>query len=262
MPRCGRIPGSSRAKILVRIDGVGATHDLLEHLKALNTARRTVRYRVGWTVTADDERAIAKLPATAWEAALKQDGSVHDDYGIAGLTGLNARTGWPEGMRLLVRRVRPAGRHQMKLTAFEKTGWKYSVIATNLRHMWGVAGSHQPQWLDALAREHAVVEDRGRGDKAMGLRNLTSKSWQVNRGWMLAANLGHDLDCWVRLLALHDQGELARAEPDTMRYRLYHLPARLAHHARRRWLRVERTWPWVDAFVLAWRRLTALLVTT
>jgi hypothetical protein len=251
-----QIPHSSQAKILVRVDGAGATHDLLEHLEAPNTARRTVRYLVGWTIT-DDEKAIAKLPERAWEASVRQNGEIQEGYEIAELTGVSTRPGWPDGMRLLVRRVRPSGRHKQMLTAFElKTGWKYSVIATNIRHMWGIAGSHQPQWLDALAREHAVVEGRVRADKAMGLRNLPSKSWEVNRGWMLAANLGHDLDCWVRLLALHDQDDLERAEPDTMRYRIYHLPARLAHHARRHWLRIERTWPWADAFVRAWRRLT------
>ncbi|MGN9847446.1 transposase family protein [Nonomuraea sp. H19] len=80
------------------------------------------------------------------------------------------------------------------------------------------------------------------------------------QGWVLAANLGHDLDCWLRLLVLHDQDDLERAEPDTMRYRLYHLPARLSTHARRRHLRIERTWPWAQAFVLAWQRLTHLPV--
>lgn len=79
---------------------------------------------------------------------------------------------------------------------------------------------------------------------------------------MLTANLAHDLDCRVRLLALHGQDDLGRAEPDTMRYRLYHLPARLVRHARRRWLRIERTWPWAETFVLAWRRLTALPAAT
>ncbi|MFI7642518.1 hypothetical protein [Nonomuraea sp. NPDC049400] len=48
---------------------------------------------------------------------------------------------------------------------------------------------------------------------------------RAGRGWILAANLGHDLDCWLRLLILHDQDGLEHAEPDTMRYRLYHLPA-------------------------------------
>ncbi|GAA1192881.1 hypothetical protein GCM10009654_57680 [Streptomyces hebeiensis] len=48
------------------------------------------------------------------------------------------------------------------------------------------------------------------------------------------------------------------AEPDTMRFRIYHLPARLADHARRRWLRIDGTWPWAEAFTTCWQRLTAL----
>uniref|UniRef100_A0AAU1I999 Transposase n=1 Tax=Streptomyces sp. NBC_00180 TaxID=2903632 RepID=A0AAU1I999_9ACTN len=116
--------------------------------------------------------------------------------------------------------------------------------------MWGIAGSRQPQFLDALARSHATVEDRVRAGKAMGLRNLPSKKWQVNAAWMPAANLGHDLNCWVRLPALHGVEDLALARPDTMRHRLYSIPARLVRHARRRRLRLDRTWPWADAFAL------------
>lgn len=78
---------------------------------------------------------------------------------------------------------------------------------------------------------------------AMGLRNLPSKLWTVNASWMLAANLAADLDAWLRLLALHDEPDLADAEPDIMRFRLYHLPARLSRHARCRWLRIETTSP-------------------
>ncbi|MEN3583484.1 hypothetical protein AAH978_04920 [Streptomyces sp. ZYX-F-203] len=47
-----------------------------------------------------------------------------------------------------------------------------------------------------------------------------------------------------------------------MRFRLYHLPARLARHARRRWLRIETTWPWADEFVLVWQRLSVLPTVT
>ena len=254
-----QIPNSCQAKILVRVDGAGATHDLLTHLEGFNTTRRTVRYLVGWSITALDEQAIACLPATAWTDSLDQDGGLQQGYHVAELTGLNQRTGWPDGMRLLVRRVRPSARHRKNLTAFEtQSGWKYSIIATNIGRMWGIAGSHHPQWLDALARAHAVVEDRVRAGKAMGLRNLPSQDWTVNQGWILAATIGHDLDCWLRLLTLHDQDGLERAEPDTMRYRLYHLPARLSTHARRRYLRTEHTWPWAQAFVLAWQRLIDL----
>ncbi|MEZ0095906.1 hypothetical protein ABH925_007109 [Streptacidiphilus sp. EB129] len=51
-----QVPDSSAAKILIRIDGAVATHDLLDHLEVLNTTRRTVRYLVGWKLTDADER--------------------------------------------------------------------------------------------------------------------------------------------------------------------------------------------------------------
>lgn len=47
-----------------------------------------------------------------------------------------------------------------------------------------------------------------------------------------------------------------------MRFRLYHLPARLADHARRRDLSIERTWPWAKAFTTCWHRLAALPAST
>ncbi|EST38747.1 hypothetical protein N566_05710 [Streptomycetaceae bacterium MP113-05] len=122
-----QIPGASSAKILVRVDGAGATHGLHEHLRDLNTMRRTVRFTTGWKITDEDEKAIARLPETAWEPSIQQDGSLQPGYFVAELTGLNRREGWIKGMRLIVRRVRPSGRHTRDLTAFEKkTGWKYS----------------------------------------------------------------------------------------------------------------------------------------
>jgi hypothetical protein len=54
-----QIPNSCQAKILIRVDGAGATHGLLRHLQGLNTARRTVRYLVGWMITDVDEQADA-----------------------------------------------------------------------------------------------------------------------------------------------------------------------------------------------------------
>ncbi|MER7960124.1 IS1380 family transposase [Streptomyces sp. NPDC096030] len=258
-----QVPGASTAKILVRVDGAGATHGLHEHLRDLNTRRRTVRFTTGWTITAEDEAAIALLPERAWQNSLHQDGSLQEGYFVAELTGLNRRDGWIKGMRLIVRRVKPSGRHIKDLTAFEKkTGWKYSITATNIRKMTRIRGSHQIQWLDALHRHHAVVEDRVRTNKAMGLHNLPSKSWAINASWMLTANLAADLDAWLRLLTLNDDPDLADAEPDTIRFRLYHLPARLSRHARRRWLRIESTWPWAGAFTTVWNRLTALPVIT
>ena len=119
-------------------------------------------------------------------------------------------------------------------------------------------GSHHAQFTDVLHRQHAIVEDQVRTNKAMGLRNLPSKAWVVNCGWVLAANLAADLAAWCRLLGLYDCDDLKDAEPDTLRYRLLSLPARLVRHARARVLKLSRTWPWKDAFLTCWRRLSAL----
>ncbi|MER5214230.1 transposase [Streptomyces sp. NPDC002838] len=119
-----QVLGASTAKILVRVDGAGATHGLHEHLRDLNTRRRTVRFTTGWKITEEEKAVIALLPETAWETALKQDGSLQEGCFVAELTGLNTRNGWIKGMRLIVRRVRPSGRQNKDLTAFEKkTGW-------------------------------------------------------------------------------------------------------------------------------------------
>lgn len=63
--------------------------------------------------------------------------------------------------------------------------------------------------------------------KRVGLGLLPSKSWQLNAAWVLAATLATDLDAWTRLLLLHDKPDLAKAEPETIRRKIYHLPARL-----------------------------------
>ena len=147
------------------------------------------------------------------------------------------------------------------LTPYEKqTGWRYSIICTNIPDagLQGVPGSHHAQFIDVLHREHACVETTGvRTAKDMGLRGLPSKAFQVNEGWVLAANIAADLAAWTRLLG-HDDQELRDANPPTLRYRVWHLPARLARHARQRILAISRDWPWAEEFLACWNRLCAL----
>jgi hypothetical protein len=258
-----QVPARFRQKIMVRVDGAGASHDLIRHLLSLASARRKVLFTCGWMITAADEDAIRKLPADAWKPGVAQDGSAEENKDAAEITHLLSRAGnWPGGLRWIVRRVKPSRRQMSNLTAYEKeTGWRYSIICTNIPDagIGGVPGSHHPQFTGVLHREHAVVETDGvRAAKAMGLRNLPSKTWQVNKGWILAANIAADLTAWTRLLGLHDRDDLKEAEPDTLRYRIWHIPARLAHHARQRVLKISPDWPWKEAFLTCWRRLCAL----
>jgi hypothetical protein len=258
-----QVPSRLRRKILVRVDGAGASHDLVNHLLSLSSPRKTVLFSCGWMITAADEDAIRQVPAGAWQPGTAQDGGIEDDKDVAEVTGLMTRAGnWPDGLRWIARRVKPSRRHLRNLTGYEKeTGWKYSITCTNIPDagIAGVPGSHHAQYIDTVHRQHAVVETSGvRAAKAMGLRNLPSKTWQVNKGWVIAANIAADLTAWTRLLGLHDHAELREADPDTLRYRIWHIPARHARHARQRTLAISPDWPWKEAFLTCWQRLCAL----
>ena len=159
-----QIPRRMRSKLLVRVDGAGASHELISHLLSLTTRCRTVLFSCGWAITEADEQAIGLLPAAAWQAAVDQDGAVQEDKHVAEITHLLSRAaGWPAGLRWIVRRTKPSRRQAKNLTAFERaTGWRYSIIVTNIPAAGGipgVPGSHHPQFTDVLHREHAVVED-------------------------------------------------------------------------------------------------------
>ena len=68
--------------------------------------------------------------------------------------------------------------------------------------------------------------------------------------------LAHDLIVWTQALTL--DGELAKAEPKRLRYRLLHLAARLSFSGRRAKLHLPTTWPWAQALTAAFEKLVAL----
>jgi hypothetical protein len=67
---------------------------------------------------------------------------------------------------------------------------------------------------------------------------------------------GQILLAWLKLLAL--DGNLANAEPKTLRYRVLHAAARLVRGGRRRHLKIQASWPWAEAITVAWARINAL----
>jgi hypothetical protein len=46
-----QVPARFRRKILVRVDGAGASHELVKHLLSLSSARRIVLFTCGWMIT-------------------------------------------------------------------------------------------------------------------------------------------------------------------------------------------------------------------
>jgi hypothetical protein len=71
-----QIPAQHRRHLLIRADGAGATHQLLDWLAGLNQLRgRRVEYSVGFpTKNTAVTSAIARLPAKVWTPAVTADG--------------------------------------------------------------------------------------------------------------------------------------------------------------------------------------------
>jgi hypothetical protein len=230
-----QVPPGHRKKLLVRADGAGASHGLLDWLTAQDAKRgRSVEYSVGFAVTDQVRAAITRIPARAWTAAVDADGGVRDGGDVAEATDLLDLTRWPAGMRIIIRRERPHPGAQLSLFE-EADGWRYQAVATNTQ-------VGQLAFLEARHRAHARVEDRIRHAKDSGLGRFPSREFAINQAWLQVVTLAADLTAWLRLLALPET--LKTCEPKALRYRLLHVPARLTRGARRRRLRLPATWPW------------------
>jgi hypothetical protein len=114
--------------------------------------------------------------------------------------------------------------------------------------------------LERRHRQRARVEDRIRDDKDTGLAKLPFKAFALNEVWLEIVMLAHDLIVWTQALLL--DGELAKAEPKKLRYRLLHVPARLAIGARRARLRLQHDWPCAQQLLAAFQKLKELPAAT
>jgi hypothetical protein len=276
------LPPAWRRNLMVTVDGAGFSHKLLEHLDAL-AARRgyTLVYSCGWELDAREKAAIRLVPGQAWQIAVDHRGEVRErradeacanlscahracwieEAHVTELTGLLRHSAgedqlraWPAAMRVFARRERPHPGAQ--LTLFEAgDGWRYSLWATNRpADTRGWLG--QAAYIDVAHRVQARVEDAIRTGKDCGIGHFPSFDFGINAAWLTAAMTGQILLAWLKLLAL--DGDLAKAEPRTLRYRVLHSAARLVRGGRKRRLKIQATWPWADAITTAWQRIEAL----
>jgi hypothetical protein len=112
-----QVPAARRRQVLVRIDGAGAGHKLLEHLPGLSTERKTLLFTRGWTILDAGGEAIAAVPGDDREPGLLQDGGLEEGKDVAEVTHLMSRAGiWPGGLRFIARRVKPSRRHKKNMT--------------------------------------------------------------------------------------------------------------------------------------------------
>jgi hypothetical protein len=276
------LPPAFRRNLMVTVDGAGFSHKLIEHLDKLAARRgHTLIYSAGWELDDREKAALRLVPDDAWQIAIDHRGEIRErrsddacaDTGcahracwieeahITELTSLlrhgpagDQLDGWPQSMRIFARRERP--HPGAKLSLFEHAdGYRYQLWVTNLPAATrGWRG--QNAYIDAAHRVHARVEDAIRTGKNTGIGRFPSHEYAFNQAWLTAAMTAQILLAWLKLLAL--DGDLAKAEPVTLRYRVLHAAARLIRGGRRRRWKIAANWPWAEAITRAWQRITAL----
>lgn len=227
-------------KVLVRTDAGGGTHAFVDYCTA-----RHLQYSLGFTLTDTLVEAIAKVPETVWTPAYDAESEVRKGAWVAEITGLADLSGWPKGMRLVVRKERPHPGAQLRFTDVD--GLRLTAFVTNTTR-------GQLPDLELRHRRRARCEDRIRAAKDTGARNLPFKSFTGNQIWLAVVALALDLTAWLQTIGFHDH--LARRwEPKTLRLQLFSLPARLARHARRTHLRLGAHASYAGVLVAALARL-------
>ncbi len=233
--------------LLVRADSGGSATAFLAYLRDAD-----VEFSVSMRLTDPIKQAIRTLHRhTSVTPAVTQDGTVRDGAHVAEATGMVDLAGYPHGSRLIVRRepLHPGAQQ----TFDDDEGHRFTALVTD-----------QPDVdlavLDARHRAHARVEQRIRDAKDSGLANLPSHDFAVNSIWLQLVLAAQDLFAYFATLAL--DGDLAVAEPQTIRYRLLHVAGRITTSARRPTLHLDRDWPWLDDLLTAFTRIRALPLPT
>ncbi|GGQ36315.1 hypothetical protein GCM10010266_69580 [Streptomyces griseomycini] len=100
---------------LIRTDSGGGTHAFVAWLAQRG---RWLSYSVGMAITDAIHQAVLKVPASARAPAVEPDGGIRDGAWVAEIdAGSDCVTGWPKGMRLIVRKERPHHSRQGGCTA-------------------------------------------------------------------------------------------------------------------------------------------------
>ena len=232
--------------MLARADSAGATHEFLNTLR-----KRGIEFSIGFDITEAVRLAILDVPKDAWVDTVHQDYELREGAGVAEITDLLDLTAWPAGTRAIVRREEPhSGAH---FTLFDPEGWRYQVFLTD-------SVDDDLPYLEARHRGHARVEDRIRGAKDTGLRNLPFFEFANNAVWLELVLIAQDLIAWTQGLCL--SGKLAKAEPKGLRYMLLHVAGRLVKGGGSVHLRIQEDWPWAADLVRAFATLRGLSFAT
>jgi hypothetical protein len=207
-----------------------------------------VRFSIGFDLTEPVRLACLAVPARRWRPAITADGTdERDGAQVAEITDLVDLSRWPEATRAIVRREEPHPGAQLSFTDID--GHRFQVFITD-------QADADIAYLEALQRGRGRAEKLICNLKDTGLANLPSADFAINQAWLITTLIAHDLLAWTRRICL--TGDLARAEPKTLRYRLLHTAGIIARSARRTRLRIAANWRWARDLLHAFQRVALI----
>jgi Transposase DDE domain group 1 len=235
--------------VLVRIDGAGCSHQVVNYLHA-----RAMSYSVEFTLPQHTPKLLELVPDSAWTPAYDAHDEVRDGAWVAELTDLLdlTSTGWPAGMRVIVGKERPHPGAQLRITDID--GHRITAFATNTPA--GGPGTQLPE-LELRYRRRARAKDRFRCAKDSGLANLPLHEFTQNQIYCAIVALACEITTWMQLLALSGH-QARRWEPKRLRLRLLSIAGQLATTARHRTLHLSTHAPWTRLALHALTTLRAL----
>jgi hypothetical protein len=228
--------------ILVRADSAGASHRFVQSLTDAN-----FDYSIGFPISGSVRAALLLAQEEDWVRASELGGGIRDGAEVIELTEVCELKGWPPDMRVICRREHPHPGAQLSLFDIG-AGWRHTCFITNTK-------GKDIATLELRHRGHARVEDRVRCWKACGLANLPFDGFCANEAWVAVSVIAGSLLAWSQMTCF--DGALAKAEPKTIRYRVLHVAAVLAHRGRDLIMHLDETWPWASELATAFARLRA-----
>ena len=230
--------------IIIRADSAGCSTTF-----AASMRRRRIHFAVSSKVNDQVRRAVSEAAENEelWRHSIDGDGTTRNGSSVCEITeSVNLKV-WPQGTRLIIRRepLHPGAR----TTLFPHLDYRFVGFYTDL------AGD--PVELDLLMRERTSIEDAIGRLKDLGLNRFPFNDFSANAAWMKTVTFSHDLMRWFQLTCL--KGRLRTAEPKTLRFRLFSMPARKIRSGRRIILKLLSTWPEAESLIAAHRRIALLI---
>ncbi len=153
---------------------------------------------------------------------------------------------------MIIRAERPHPGAQLRFTDIE--GNRLTAFVTN-------SARGQLADLELRHRRRARCQDRIRGAKDTGMRNLPLHEENQNRIWIAVVQLATEMTAWMQMLALTGT-DARRWEPKRLRLRLFSVAGTIARKSRRVWLHLSGHAPHRHLFTTGLTRLHALSAPT